>query len=124
MSTKTLLKFGVSFGILAIVLIFLGVNFVPRIKAFSSVKRNNAESVIQIRHDYVDEAFPRAIIPQLSSVRSVRSIGTERFFTPPPMSKYVQRYGTERFFTPPPMSTIRLYGTERFFIPPPAAYAP
>ncbi len=126
MSTKTLLKFGVAFGILAIVLIFLGVNFVPRIQAFSSAKGNIGESAIQVRPDYVDEAFPRAIVPQLSYVRSVRPIGTERFFTPPPMSKYVRHYGTERFFTPPPISNYirRPVGTERFFTPPPADYTP
>lgn len=118
MSTKSILKFVVAFGILAIVLIFLGVNFVPRIKAFSPAKGNNAEFAIQIRSNYVDEAFPRAIVPQLSIVKSVRPIGTDRFFTPPPMST-IRLYGTERFFTPPPMSTIRLYGTERFFTPPP-----
>ena len=100
MSTKTLLKFGVAFGILAIVLIFLGVNFVPRIKAFSSAKGNIAESAIQVRPNYVDEAFPRAIATQLSYFRSVQLIGTEKFFTPPPMST-IRFYGRKVFHASP-----------------------
>ncbi len=66
MSTKILLKFGTAFVVLAFVLIFLGVNFVPRIQAFSSNNKSVAESVIQVRPDYVDEYYPRALIPQLS----------------------------------------------------------
>ncbi len=66
MSTKTLLKFGVAFGLLALVLIFLGVNFVPRIKAFSSPQRISADAVKLARPDYVDERYQRAIALQLS----------------------------------------------------------
>ena len=47
MSTKTLIKFGVAFGVLAIVLIFLGVNFVPRIKAFSTVNENTVNASLR-----------------------------------------------------------------------------
>ena len=50
MSSKTLLKFGVALGLLAIVLIFLGVNFVPRAKAFFSAKGSIVDaSLIQIQ---------------------------------------------------------------------------
>jgi hypothetical protein len=40
MSSKTFTKFVVAFGLLAIVLIFLGVNYVPRISAFSTANEN------------------------------------------------------------------------------------
>ena len=40
MSNNTYLKFGAAVVILAIVLIFLGVNFVPRIFASSSPQQN------------------------------------------------------------------------------------
>ena len=74
MSTKSLLKLVVAFGLLAMLLIFLGVNYVPRISASSSTKENLVFSVkddlviaaIQARPDYIDESFPRAIVPQLS----------------------------------------------------------
>ena len=74
MSTKSLLKLVVAFGLLAMLLIFLGVNYVPRISASSSPKANSVLSVKddlviaakQARPDYIDESFPRAIVPQLS----------------------------------------------------------
>ena len=43
MSTKTTLKVVIAFGILAMVLIFLGVNYVPRIFAASSSKHQPGE---------------------------------------------------------------------------------
>jgi hypothetical protein len=70
MSSKTLLKFGAAFVVLAAVLIFLGVNFVPRIFASSSVVGNNVVSGKQTRFDYIDERYPRAIALQLSYVGS------------------------------------------------------
>ena len=76
------------------------------------------ENTILLMQDIFNEAFPRAIAPQLSYFRSVQLIGTERFFTPPPMSKYVRHYGMEKFFTPPPMSTIRFYGRKVFHASP------
>ena len=74
MSTKSLLKLVVAFGLLAMLLIFLGVNYVPRISASSSTKENLVFSVkddlviaaIQARPDYINESFPRAIVPQQS----------------------------------------------------------
>ncbi len=47
MSIKTLLKFAAGFGLLAIVLIFLGVNFVPRIKAFSLANGNTVDASLR-----------------------------------------------------------------------------
>jgi hypothetical protein len=62
MSNKSLLKFGAAFVVLAAVLIFLGVNFVPRIYASSSAQRNVVIAGKQTRSDYVDESYPRAIL--------------------------------------------------------------
>ena len=66
MSTKSLLKFIVAFGILAVILIFLGVNYVPRIFASSSSKNSNLNAVSQARADYSNELYPRSIKPQPS----------------------------------------------------------
>jgi hypothetical protein len=40
MSNKVLLKFGVAFGLLVVLLIFLGVNFAPRISARPPANEN------------------------------------------------------------------------------------
>ena len=66
MSTKTLIKLLAGFGILALVLIFLGVNYVPRISAFSSVKESVVDTSSQARSNYVNELYPRSIGLQLS----------------------------------------------------------
>jgi hypothetical protein len=70
MSKKSLLKFLVAFGIVAMLLIFLGVNYVPRISASSSTNQSIVEVVKQVRPDYRDERYPRAIVPQLSFASS------------------------------------------------------
>ncbi len=66
MSNKTYLKFGAAFVILAIVLIFLGVNFVPRMFASSSPQKNAVDSVSVARSNYSNELYPRSISSQLS----------------------------------------------------------
>ena len=66
MSIKFIPKVGAALVILAIVLIFLGVNYVPRIFALTSSQRNTSDSVILTRPNYVDELYPRAIASQLS----------------------------------------------------------
>jgi hypothetical protein len=70
MSSKSLLKFIAAFGILTVILIFLGVNYVPRIFASSSSKNNIVNSVSQARADYSNELYPRSIKPQLSYIVS------------------------------------------------------
>ena len=70
MSKKSLLKFVVAFGLLALVLIFLGVNYVPRILASSSAAGNLVVAGKQTRLDYIDERYQRAIVPQLSFASS------------------------------------------------------
>jgi hypothetical protein len=64
MTKKSILKFGVAFGLLAILLIFLGVNYVPSISALSSPKGSIGDASIQARPDYNNERFPRSISPQ------------------------------------------------------------
>jgi hypothetical protein len=66
MKNKSLLKFVVAFGLLSIILIFLGVNYVPRTSASSSVSDNIVSGVSVTRANYIDELYPRAIVPQLS----------------------------------------------------------
>ena len=75
MSIKFIPKVGAAVVILAIVLIFLGVNYVPRIYALTSSQRNTSDSVILTRPNYVDELYPRAIAPQ----RSFTGSGYERY---------------------------------------------
>jgi hypothetical protein len=70
MSNKSLLKFIAAFGILAVILIFLGVNYVPRIFASSSSKNSSVIAGSQVRADYSNELYPRSIKPQLSYVVS------------------------------------------------------
>jgi hypothetical protein len=64
MSNKSLLKFVVAFGLLAVVLIFLGVNFVPRIYASVSGSGNDTVAGIQTRPNFIDELYPRAMAIQ------------------------------------------------------------
>jgi hypothetical protein len=90
MSNKSIIKFGAAFVVLAALLIFLGVNYVPRIFASSSPQRNtefivNQSYILhshyhnahyqranpsQIRPDYLDERYPRAIVPQINFIGS------------------------------------------------------
>jgi hypothetical protein len=70
MSTKNIFKLVVAFGLLAVLLAFLGVNFVPRIAASSRISQNTVNSVKLPRADYLDERFPRAIVPALTQDKS------------------------------------------------------
>jgi hypothetical protein len=69
MSIKSLRKVGIAFGLLAAVLIILGVSFVPRIFASSS---SQGKVVVTINQSYIlhshysNEQYPRAIAPQAS----------------------------------------------------------
>ncbi len=66
MSSKSLLKFVAAFGILAILLAFLGVNYVPRIFASSSTKDDLAVIANLSEPVYLNQLYPRSIGPQLS----------------------------------------------------------
>jgi len=90
MAKKSLIIFGAAFVVLAAVLIYLGVNYVPRISASSSPQNNTVFDVnqsyilhshyhdaqnqsansIKIRPDYIDESYQRAIVPQNNSIGS------------------------------------------------------
>jgi hypothetical protein len=68
MSKKSLLKFGAAFVLLAALLIFLGVNYVPRIFASSSPQRNIVIDINQsyvLHSHYYNFQYQRAIVPQL-----------------------------------------------------------
>ena len=69
MSSKSLLKFIAAFGVLAVILIFLGVNYVPSIFASSS-RNSSLNAVSQVRSDYSNQLYPRSIKPQLPDISS------------------------------------------------------
>lgn len=63
MSDKTFIKFGVAIGVLAIVLTFLGANFVTRISASSSAKKNAGDVAKNTGPDYIER--DQSIKPRL-----------------------------------------------------------
>ena len=54
MSTKNSIKFVVAFGVLAVLLIFLGVNYVPRISALPSVNEYVVDVVKYAGSDWIE----------------------------------------------------------------------
>ncbi len=66
MASKSLWKIVAALGVLAVVLIVLGVNFVPGIFASSSNTSNNTNSNLAIRSNYTNENSQRSIGSQLS----------------------------------------------------------
>ena len=54
MTNKGLLKVVVALGLVAVLLVFLGVNFVPRISAFSSVGNNKLDTAKYRGSDYIE----------------------------------------------------------------------
>ena len=54
MSNKVLIKLGVASGVLAMLLIFLGVNNVPRISAETSGKENAVNAAIYAGSDWIE----------------------------------------------------------------------
>ena len=60
---KNTIKVGAAVVVLAIVLIFLGVNYVPQIYALSTNKTNTVDAVIQTRPNYTNEQYARGIVP-------------------------------------------------------------
>jgi len=66
MARKSLWKIVIAFGVLAAVLIVLGVNFVPRIFASPSNAVNSSDSSLSVRSNYTNESFQRSISSQLS----------------------------------------------------------
>ena len=73
MSGKILLKFVVAFGLLATLLIFLGVNYVPRISALSSARGNSVDAAKYAGSDYFERhpfARPESISSAVGSANS------------------------------------------------------
>jgi hypothetical protein len=66
MSIKFIPKVGAAVILLVIVLIFLGVNYVPKINALTLPQRNSVAAINLVRPNYVNESYPRSIAPQLS----------------------------------------------------------
>ncbi len=64
MNKKSILKIVVAFSFLAFVLIFLGVNFVPRILASSQSTTDNLVSYLAFRPNYTNENYPRSVVLQ------------------------------------------------------------
>ena len=58
MSTKTIIKFVVAFSALVMLLIFLGVNFVPRSSASSSTRENAMNPSKYAMPDYIERHLP------------------------------------------------------------------
>ena len=66
MSKKILFRLIIALGILAVVLIFLGVNFVPRILASSPAGGSVSSSVIQTRRSYINVRDPHVLSVHLT----------------------------------------------------------
>jgi cbb3-type cytochrome oxidase subunit 3 len=63
MSNKSLLKFIGAFGVLAMLLIFLGVNYVPRISALPSAKENAVDAAYYAGSDWIERHPPAVVNP-------------------------------------------------------------
>jgi len=84
MSNKVLIKLVVASGVLAMLLIFLGVNYVPRTSAVTSGKENAVNAAIYAGSDYI-ERHPSVV------ARPVNYAGSdyfERHLTDPRMNSY------------------------------------
>lgn len=66
MASKSIWKIVSALGVLAIVLIVLGVNFVPKIFASPSSSNTSVDASIATRSNYTNESFQRSISSQLS----------------------------------------------------------
>jgi hypothetical protein len=88
MSNK-IIKFVVAFSVLAMLLIFLGVNFVPRSSASSSTRENVMDSSKYTMPDYIERHLPAISNP----VRNTSPDWIERH--PPSAAKPVNYAGAE-----------------------------
>jgi hypothetical protein len=93
MYNKSLIKILVGVGIVAAVLIFLGVNYVPRIFAYSSGAGKDVVAGKQTRIDYLDEQSPRAIY---IDPRSSRSIGSPLYYA---RSDWIERHPSSYYLS-------------------------
>jgi cbb3-type cytochrome oxidase subunit 3 len=67
MFNKFFTKLVVAFGLLAFVLIFLGVNYVPRISAFSSAKQNAVDAAKNASPDYIERHLSAVAKPMIAA---------------------------------------------------------
>jgi hypothetical protein len=65
MSNKGLLKFVVALGFLTMLVIFLGVNYVPRISALSSAEENILNAAKYAGSDYFERHSPAVTNPRI-----------------------------------------------------------
>ena len=89
MSNKIFIKFVVAFSMLAMLLIFLGVNFVPRSSASSSTRENAMNPSKYAMPDYIERHLPSVSNP----VRNTAPDWIERH--PPSVAKSVNYAGAE-----------------------------
>ncbi len=63
MSNKILFRFVVAFGELALLLMFLGVNYVPHVSALSSAKENAADAAKNAGSDWIERQLSNIAKP-------------------------------------------------------------
>jgi hypothetical protein len=108
MSNKIIIKFVFAFGVLAILLMFLGVNYVPRISALSLTRENVMDPSKDAMPDYIERHLPAISNPERNTspdwierhlpavsnpVRNTAPDWIERH--PPIVSKPMNKVGTE-----------------------------
>ena len=81
MSGKSVVKFVIAFGIVAVLLVFLGVNYVPRISALSSISGNSVDAAKYAGSDYFErhpfarpESISNAVRPANSGSSSYNQL--------------------------------------------------
>ena len=88
MSVKSLPKVLVAFGLVSVILIFLGVNYVPRISALTSSKENVVDDAKYAGSDYF-ERHPAAV------AESAKGIDSQSLLADNPELSLVRRYAEE-----------------------------
>ncbi|MEJ2601611.1 MAG: hypothetical protein P8Z00_25025 [Anaerolineales bacterium] len=88
MSGKSLLKVVIAFGLLSVILIFLGVNYVPRISALTSSKENVVDDAKYAGSDYF-ERHPAAV------AESAKGTDSQYLLADNPELSLVRRYAEE-----------------------------
>ena len=74
MSGKFVLKVAIAFGVLAALLVFLGVNYVPRISALSSARENSVEAAKYAGSDYAERHPSGGVVSANSSESGIQKV--------------------------------------------------
>jgi hypothetical protein len=121
MSGKFVLKFGIAFGLLAALLVFLGVNYVPRISALSSAKENSVDAAKYVGSDYFERhpsantsgssANQLADNPELITVRrfeaeSAKDTNSQRILSENPELILSNRFAADQAYSKEPLYKI------------------